>query len=72
MEVRFEQADARVAQHLAIDEGAEITVRDRVMRADRRPVQLRLEEAGHPLGSVAEQVGARMPTPGGQRHGPRR
>lgn len=90
VEVRFEQADARVAQHLAIDEGTETTVRDRVMRADGQPVQLsvsrlsreltrgtaieevdtgpggtyaRLEEAGHPLGSIAEHVGARMPTP---------
>lgn len=90
VEVRFEQADARVAHQLAIDEGAEVTVRDRVMRADGQTVQLsvsrlareltrgtaieeadtgsggtygRLEEAGHPLASFDEHVGARMPTP---------
>ncbi|WP_081655318.1 GntR family transcriptional regulator [Amycolatopsis orientalis] len=40
VEVRFERADARVAQKLAIDEGAEVTVRDRVLRADGRVVQL--------------------------------
>ncbi|MFE3175858.1 GntR family transcriptional regulator [Amycolatopsis sp. NPDC059090] len=38
--VRFERADARAAKHLAIDEGAEVTVRDRVMRADGLVVQL--------------------------------
>jgi GntR family transcriptional regulator len=38
--IRFEQADARTALHLAIDEGTEITVRDRVMRADGLVVQL--------------------------------
>lgn len=90
VEVRFEQADARVAKHLAIDEGVEVTVRDRVMQADRQTVQLsvsrlsreltrgtaiedvdtgpggtyaRLEEAGHPLESFVEHVGARVPTP---------
>lgn len=40
VKIRFEQADARTAEHLAIDEGAEITVRDRVMRADGLVVQL--------------------------------
>ncbi|EMD28744.1 GntR family transcriptional regulator [Amycolatopsis azurea] len=40
VKVRFEQADVRVAEHLAIEEGAEITVRDRVMRADGLVVQL--------------------------------
>lgn len=40
VKIRFEQADARVAEHLAIDEGAAITVRDRVMRADGLVVQL--------------------------------
>jgi len=40
VKIRFEQADERTAAHLAIDEGAEITVRDRVMRADGLVVQL--------------------------------
>ncbi|MET7990010.1 GntR family transcriptional regulator [Amycolatopsis sp. NPDC005232] len=40
VKIRFEQADARAAAHLAIDEGTEITVRDRVMRADGLVVQL--------------------------------
>ncbi|WP_425426492.1 GntR family transcriptional regulator [Amycolatopsis australiensis] len=89
-EIRFEPAGARVAGHLAVDEGTEVTVRDRVMRADGVVVQLavsrlpreltrdtaienvdtgpggtyaRLEEAGHEIGSFAEHVGARMPTP---------
>lgn len=90
VKIRFEQADARAAAHLAVDEGTEVTVRDRVMRADGLVVQLavsrlprqltrdtaieqvdtgpggayaRLEEAGHRIGSFAEHVGARMPTP---------
>lgn len=90
VKIRFEQADARTAAHLAVDEGTEVTVRDRVMRADGLVVQLavsrlprtltrdtaieqvdtgpggayaRLEEAGHTIGSYAEHVGARMPTP---------
>ncbi len=90
VKIRFEQADARTAAHLAVDEGTEVTVRDRVMRADGLVVQLavsrlprtltrdtaieqvdtgpggayaRLEEAGHRIGSFAEHVGARMPTP---------
>jgi GntR family transcriptional regulator len=40
VKIRFEQADGRTAAHLAIDEGAEVTVRDRVMRADGLVVQL--------------------------------
>lgn len=40
VKIRFEQADERIAAHLAIDEGAEVTVRDRVMRADGLVVQL--------------------------------
>lgn len=40
VKIRFEEADARCAAHLAIDEGAEVTVRDRVMRADGLVVQL--------------------------------
>ncbi|EIE98251.1 GntR family transcriptional regulator [Saccharomonospora glauca] len=38
--VRFEPADERVAKHLGIQVGDEVTVRDRVMRADGFPVQL--------------------------------
>lgn len=90
VKVRFEEADQRVADYLGIEPGSDITVRDRVMRADGLVVQLavsrlpraftrdtaieqvdtgpggtyaRLEEAGHPLGSFVEHVGARMPTP---------
>lgn len=90
VDVRFEPADDRVAGILAIEAGAEVTVRDRVMRADGDAVQLavsrlprtltrgtaveqadtgaggvyaRLEEAGHVIGSYAEHVGSRMPTP---------
>ncbi|MFC3513645.1 GntR family transcriptional regulator [Amycolatopsis halotolerans] len=90
VKIRFEQADLRTAEHLTIEEGVEVTVRDRVMRADGMVVQLavsrlpreltlgtaieqadtgsggtyaRLEEAGHTIGSFAEHVGARMPTP---------
>jgi GntR family transcriptional regulator len=90
VKVRFEPADDRAAGHLAVDPGEELTVRDRVMRADGAVVQLavsrlprrfttgsaieqvdtgpggtyaRLEEAGHVIGSYAEHVGARMPTP---------
>ncbi|RSN66078.1 transcriptional regulator [Amycolatopsis sp. WAC 04182] len=40
VKIRFEEADSRVAEHLALAEGAEITVRDRVMRADGLVVQL--------------------------------
>lgn len=40
VKVSFEEADARVAGYLAINAGAEITVRDRVMRADGLVVQL--------------------------------
>ncbi|MCP2253298.1 GntR family transcriptional regulator [Prauserella aidingensis] len=88
--VRFESADERVAGILAIGAGAEVTVRDRVMRADGQVVQLavsrlprkftrgtaaeqedtgaggvyaRLDEAGHTIGTYAEHVGSRMPTP---------
>ncbi|MDT8915425.1 GntR family transcriptional regulator [Amycolatopsis sp. PS_44_ISF1] len=39
-EIRFEPAGPRVARHLAVEEGTEITVRDRVMRADGLAVQL--------------------------------
>ncbi|OLT46501.1 transcriptional regulator [Saccharomonospora sp. CUA-673] len=88
--VRFEPANDRVAGILALEAGAEVTVRDRVMSADGQAVQLavsrlprvftrgtaaeqedtgaggvyaRLEEAGHAIGTYAEHVGSRMPTP---------
>ncbi len=38
--VRFDSADDRAAALLAIEPGAEITVRDRVMKADGKTVQL--------------------------------
>src|SRR5699024_10629410 len=38
--IRFEQPDARTAQHLALDNGAEVTVRDRILYADDKAVQL--------------------------------
>ncbi len=90
VEVRFERADERAAGYLQVPVGTDVTVRDRVMRADglvaqiavsRLPRELtrgtaiekintgdggtyaRLEEAGHVIGSFAEHVGARMPTP---------
>ncbi|RSD21760.1 GntR family transcriptional regulator [Amycolatopsis eburnea] len=90
VKVRFERADERAAEFLRLDVGTELTVRDRVMRADGLVAQLavsrlpreltrgtaiekvatgdggtyaRLEEAGHVIGSFAEHVGARMPTP---------
>lgn len=58
VKVRFEQADARTAMHLNIDEGAEITVRDRVMRADGLVVQLAVSRLPRELtrGTVIEDV----------------
>jgi GntR family transcriptional regulator len=38
--IRFEEADERVARLLAIEPGADVTVRDRVMRANGLVVQL--------------------------------
>jgi GntR family transcriptional regulator len=57
-EIRFEQADARAALHLAIDEGTEITVRDRVMRADGLVVQLAVSRLPRTLtrGTAIEDV----------------
>ncbi|MFF0149503.1 GntR family transcriptional regulator [Amycolatopsis sulphurea] len=40
VKIRFEEADSRTATHLAVSEGAELTVRDRVMRADGLVVQI--------------------------------
>ncbi|WP_026360171.1 GntR family transcriptional regulator [Amycolatopsis nigrescens] len=90
VKVYFESAGDRAAGHLQVSPDTEVTVRDRVMRANGLVVQLavsrlprdltrgtaieqvdtgtggayaRLEEAGHPIGSFTEHVGARMPTP---------
>lgn len=58
VKIRFEEADARAAQHLAIDEGAEVTVRDRVMRADGLVVQLAVSRLPRELtrGTAIEDV----------------
>ncbi|MEV6641654.1 GntR family transcriptional regulator [Amycolatopsis sp. NPDC051371] len=40
VKVRFEEADDRVSGYLAIEPGSDVTVRDRVMRADGLVVQL--------------------------------
>lgn len=56
--VRFETADRRVAGLLGIEEGAEVTVRDRVMRADGLPVQLAVSRLPRELtrGTAIEDV----------------
>ncbi|RSM37561.1 GntR family transcriptional regulator [Amycolatopsis balhimycina DSM 5908] len=58
VKIRFEPADARVAGHLAIDEGAEVTVRDRVMRADGLVVQLAVSHLSRELtrGTAIEDI----------------
>ncbi|WP_409186743.1 GntR family transcriptional regulator [Amycolatopsis sp. VS8301801F10] len=58
VKIRFEEADARAARHLAIDEGAEVTVRDRVMRADGLVVQLAVSRLPRELtrGTAIEDV----------------
>jgi GntR family transcriptional regulator len=58
VKIRFEQADARTAAHLDIPEGAEITVRDRVMRADGLVVQLAVSRLPRELtrGTAIEEV----------------
>jgi len=58
VKIRFEQADARVAAHLEIDEGTEVTVRDRVMRADGLVVQLAVSRLPRTLtrGTALEEV----------------
>ncbi|MET8998379.1 UTRA domain-containing protein [Amycolatopsis sp. NPDC004169] len=60
VEIRFEPADARVARHLELDEGAEVTIRDRVMRADGLVVQLAVSRLPRELtrGTAIEDVGA--------------
>lgn len=58
VKIRFEEADSRAAAHLAINEGAELTVRDRVMRADGLVVQLAVSRLPRELtrGTAIEQV----------------
>lgn len=56
--IRFEPADARTAQQLALAEGADITVRDRIMSADGNVVQLATSRLPRTLtrGTVIEQT----------------
>jgi GntR family transcriptional regulator len=58
VKIRFEEADARVAGHLEVDEGTEVTVRDRVMRADGLVVQLAVSRLPRTLtrGTALEEV----------------
>lgn len=58
VKIRFEEADERTAGYLAIDVGAEITVRDRVMRADGLVVQLAVSRLPRELthGTAIEEV----------------
>lgn len=58
VKIRFEEADSRVAELLQVDEGTEITVRDRVMRADGLVVQLAVSRLPRHLtrGTAIEEV----------------
>lgn len=58
VKIRFEQADDRVAGYLAVEPGTEVTVRDRVMRADGLVVQLAVSRLPRELtsGTAIEQV----------------
>jgi GntR family transcriptional regulator len=58
VKIRFEAADERIARLLGIDVGAEVTVRDRLMRADGAPVQLAVSRLPRELtrNTVIEQV----------------
>ncbi|HWD03997.1 MAG TPA: GntR family transcriptional regulator [Amycolatopsis sp.] len=58
VKVRFEAADARVADRLAIDVGTEVTVRDRVMCADDEAIQLAVSRLSRKLtrGTAIEEV----------------
>jgi GntR family transcriptional regulator len=58
VKIRFEQADNRTADHLAIDPGDEVTVRDRVMRANGLVAQLALSRLPRALtrGTAIEEV----------------
>ena len=64
VKIRFEQANEHVAGHLAIEPGTEVTVRDRVMRADGLVVQLAVSRLPRALtrGTAIEAVD---PGPGG-------
>jgi GntR family transcriptional regulator len=58
VKIRFEQADDRTADHLAIDPGDEVTVRDRVMRANGLVAQLAVSRLPRTLtrGTAIEEV----------------
>ncbi|PRX49424.1 GntR family transcriptional regulator [Prauserella shujinwangii] len=58
VKVRFEAADERVAEYLRIEPGAEVTVRDRVMRANGLVVQLAVSRLPRELtrGTPSEEV----------------
>ncbi|MFB9684192.1 GntR family transcriptional regulator [Amycolatopsis plumensis] len=58
VKVSFEAADDRVAGYLAIETGAEVTVRDRVLRADGLVVQLAVSRLRREFtrGTAIEQV----------------
>ncbi|TDP90514.1 GntR family transcriptional regulator [Labedaea rhizosphaerae] len=56
--IRFEPAAGRVAELLQLAPGAEVTIRDRIMRADGEPVQLAVSHLPRELtqGTVLEDV----------------
>jgi GntR family transcriptional regulator len=58
VKVRFEEADDRTAEHLGVEPGDEITVRDRAMRANGLVVQLAVSRLPRALtrGTAIEQV----------------
>jgi len=58
VKIRFEEADDRAAGYLAIGAGTEVTVRDRVMRADGLVVQLAVSRLPRSItrGTAIEQV----------------
>lgn len=58
VKIRFEQADVRTAAHLDVPVGTEVTVRDRVMRADGLVVQLAVSRLPRELtrGTAIEEV----------------
>lgn len=58
VKIRFEQADVRAAAHLDVPVGTELTVRDRVMRADGLVVQLAVSRLPRELtrGTAIEEV----------------
>ncbi|RSM60599.1 transcriptional regulator [Amycolatopsis sp. WAC 01376] len=58
VKVRFERADERAAEFLRVDAGTELTVRDRVMRADGLVAQLAVSRLPRELtrGTLIEKV----------------